>query len=85
MLFQFILSPDSPFTQADATAFILGIFKWLLVAVGVLYMFVAIIISRDISLMRATVTTTHTGILRLISYIHLLLSGLLLLYFLLFL
>lgn len=85
MLFQFILSPDTPFTQADAVAFILGVFKWLLVAVGFLYTFVAIIITRDIGLMRATVTTAHTGILRLISFIHLALSGVLLLYFLLFL
>lgn len=85
MLFQLMVSPDSPFTQVDATNFVLEIFKWLLVMVSLLYVFVAVIISRQIGLMRETVTTLHTVRLRLISFIHLALSIVLLLYFVLFL
>lgn len=83
MLFQLIVNPNAPFTQVDATAFILALFKWLLVAVGVLYVLVAVIIVRHIGLMRATVSTPHTSILRLIGFVHLVLSGVLLLYFVL--
>lgn len=85
MMFQFMLDPGTPFTQADATGLVLGLFKWLLVIVSILYVFVAVIISRQIGLMRATVTTPHTKRLQLISYIHLILSLVLLLYFVLFL
>ncbi|NCN51255.1 MAG: hypothetical protein GW762_00515 [Candidatus Pacebacteria bacterium] len=85
MLFQLILNPTTQFTQADATGFVLAIFKWMLVIVAILYMFVAVIITRQIGLMHATVSTPHTVRLRLISLVHLALSGVLLLYFVLFL
>lgn len=85
MLFQLMVNPGGTFTQADATGLVLELFKWLLVIISVLYLFVAVIISRQIGLMRSTVTTPHTTRLQLISYIHLILSVVLLLYFVLFL
>ena len=88
MLLQIVGAPVSEvaqFTQADAVGYVLALFKWLLVAVSVLYVLVAVIISRQIGLMRATVTTPHTKRLALISLIHLACAVVLLVYFVLFL
>ncbi|MCA9369363.1 hypothetical protein KC721_03625 [Candidatus Woesebacteria bacterium] len=85
MLLQLMVSPGPGFTQADAAGYLLALFKWLLVAVSFLYVLVSVIITRQIGLMRATVTTPQTRRLVLVSLIHLACAIVLLVYFVLFL
>ncbi len=85
MVFQMMVTPLSGFSQAELTGYILELFKWLLVAVSILYVLVAVIIIRQIGLMRATVTTPHTQRLRLVSIIHFACAVILSVYFVLFL
>lgn len=83
MFFQLTLGQTGLLTEASATLLLLDIFKWLLVIVAGLYLFVAMIIVRQIGLMRATVTVPHTVRLQLLSYLHFIAAVLLLLYFVL--
>ena len=81
MLFQLMLQPDFLTNGTSAVGLLLELFKWLLVILSGIYVLVAVIITRQIGLMRATVSTPHTARIKLISLVHLLLSVLLLLYF----
>ena len=85
MLLQIFMSVGDPVTQADLTAALLLVVKWSLVLLSGIYIALAVIISRQIGLMRATFTTPHTYRLSALSYVHLFCAVLLLLYFILFL
>ncbi len=69
--------------NVDASDMLSLIFKVLLLAVSLLYILFAILVMREISLMRRAVTVPNTSVVTLISLVHLILAVLLFLFFLL--
>ncbi len=81
-MLQLVVTPSFVFDIGAAEVLEL-IFKVLLIAVSVLYILFAILILREISLMRRAVAVPNTGVVLLIGFVHLVLAILLFLFFLL--
>lgn len=72
---------SDPFAGNNSETIILFGVKAMFIVGGVLYLLFAILVTRQISIMSSTVQTTASVAIKLLGYIHLIISILVLIYF----
>lgn len=72
---------SDPFSVKNPEAIILFGIKAMFVVGGILYLLFAFLVTRQISIMSSTVQTTASLTIKLLGYLHLLISILVLMYF----